>query len=44
MSSGYSAVLVRLERIPQAHLEPIVVEAWLARAPRWLANDHLGRL
>jgi len=41
---GYAAVLVRLERIPCAQLEPVVVEAWLARAPARLSKDHLGRL
>src|SRR5881296_2844138 len=31
---GYPAVLVRLERISPAGLEEVVVEAWLARAPK----------
>ncbi len=30
---GYAAVLVRLEYIAVEQLEPLVVEAWLARAP-----------
>lgn len=40
---GYAAVLVRLERISLAQLKPVVVEAWLARAPIRLAELHLGR-
>jgi hypothetical protein len=40
---GFSAVLVRLERIELARLEEIVVDAWLARAPQHLARDFLGR-
>jgi hypothetical protein len=42
--NGYAAVLVRLERIPPAQLKLVVVEAWFARAPTRLSNDHLGRL
>jgi hypothetical protein len=38
---GYPAVLVRLERIAIADLEEIVVEAWLARAPKRLAKAYL---
>ena len=38
---GYPAVLVRLERIAPAELEEIVVEAWLARAPKRLAKAYL---
>jgi hypothetical protein len=38
---GYPAVLVRLERIGVADLEELVVEAWLARAPRRLAQAYL---
>src|SRR3954463_5065118 len=33
---GYPAVLVRLERISVDDLEEVVVEAWLARAPKRL--------
>jgi len=40
---GYPAVLVRLDQITVADLGELVVEAWLARAPRRLADDHLGR-
>lgn len=38
---GYPAVLVRLERIAVADLEEVVVEAWLARAPRRLAEAYV---
>lgn len=34
---GYPAVLVRLDRIDVAELAELVVEAWLARAPKRLA-------
>lgn len=35
---GYPAVLVRLDRISLADLEEVVVEAWLCRAPKRLAD------
>jgi hypothetical protein len=42
---GYPAVLVRLERIELDDLEELIVEAWLTRAPKRLADayirDHL---
>lgn len=41
---GYPAVLVQLERIDPAELEELIVDAWLARAPRRLARDYLERL
>jgi hypothetical protein len=41
---GYPAVLVRLERIPVPELEELIVEAWLCRAPKRLAAEHLARL
>src|SRR5690348_18083659 len=31
---GYPAVLVRLDRIAPGELEDVIVDAWLARAPR----------
>jgi hypothetical protein len=40
--NGYSAVLVRLERIGLNELEELTVEAWLARAPRRLAAAYLA--
>jgi hypothetical protein len=39
---GYPAVLVRLERIGQAELEELVVDAWLAKAPKRLAREFLA--
>jgi len=38
---GYPAVLVRLERISVDDLEEVVVEAWLARAPKRLVDAYL---
>jgi hypothetical protein len=38
---GYPAVLVRLDRIPIDELEELITEAWLARAPKRLAQDHI---
>jgi hypothetical protein len=40
---GYAIVLVRLEEISLADLEEVVVEAWLARAPRRLAREYAER-
>jgi hypothetical protein len=39
---GYPSVLVRLERIGTADLEELIVEAWLARAPKRLAEAYLA--
>jgi hypothetical protein len=38
---GYPAVLVQLERISVAELNEVIVEAWLARAPRKLARTYV---
>jgi hypothetical protein len=38
---GFPAVLVRLERIALDELEELVVEAWLARAPKRLVREYL---
>jgi hypothetical protein len=38
---GYPAVLVRLERIAVDELDELIVEAWLARAPKRLARAYL---
>jgi hypothetical protein len=38
---GYPAVLVRLERIGEEDLRELIVEAWLARAPKRLARAYL---
>jgi hypothetical protein len=39
--NGFPAILVRLDRIPLPELEELLVEAWLARAPKRLAADYL---
>jgi hypothetical protein len=38
---GFPAVLVRLDTISQEELEELVVEAWLSRAPKRLANRYI---
>jgi hypothetical protein len=38
---GYPAILVRLDRIALSELEEVVIEAWLARAPKPLARAYL---
>jgi hypothetical protein len=38
---GYPSVLVRLERIAVGELEELVIEAWLVRAPKRLAQQYL---
>ena len=38
---GYAAILVRLDRIALPDLEEVVVEAWLAGAPKRLAAAYL---
>ncbi len=40
---GYPAVLVCLGRIGPADLDELIVEAWLARAPKRLARAYLER-
>lgn len=44
--AGYPAILVRLDEIDRTRLEELVVDAWLARAPKRLAAayraDHGG--
>jgi hypothetical protein len=40
---GYPAVLVQLERIDVDELEELIVEAWLCRAPRRLAQAYLEK-
>jgi hypothetical protein len=37
---GYPAVLVRLDKISLEDLEEVIVEAWLARAPKPLAREY----
>ncbi len=38
---GYPAVLVRLQEIAVDELEEVIVDAWLARAPKRLAQRYL---
>ena len=38
---GYPAILVRLENIAGEELKEVIVEAWLARAPKRLARRYL---
>ncbi len=40
---GYPAVLVRLETITVEDLEEVIVEAWLDRAPKRIAQDYINR-
>ena len=42
--NGYPAVLVRLERVGVPELTELLVEAWLAKAPKRLAAQHRDRL
>ena len=39
---GYPAVLVQLERISVDELQEVIVEAWLARAPKRVADAYLA--
>jgi hypothetical protein len=41
---GFAAVLVRLDRIGVEDLDEVIVEAWLARAPKRLAERHVDSL
>jgi hypothetical protein len=38
---GYPAVLVKLSKASAADLEELIVEAWLARAPKPVARLYL---
>ncbi len=38
---GYPAILVRLDRIALDDLDEVIVEGWLARAPKRLAKAYL---
>jgi len=40
---GYPAVLVRLDEITIEDLEEVIVEAWLARAPKRVAQAYIDR-
>ena len=39
---GYPAILVRLDRIALEDLDEVIVEAWLARAPKRLVAAYEG--
>ena len=39
---GYPAILVRLDAITSVDLDEVIVEAWLARAPKRLGQAFLG--
>jgi hypothetical protein len=41
---GYPAVLARLQEMDTDELEEVIVEAWLARAPKRLAKTYLESL
>lgn len=40
---GYPAILVCLERIATGDLEEVIVEAWLARAPKRAVTEYLDQ-
>jgi hypothetical protein len=39
---GYPAILVQLEKISAEDLREVIVEAWLARAPKRLVDEFLS--
>jgi hypothetical protein len=39
---GYPAILVRLDAISVTDLDEVIVEAWLARAPKRLVKEYLA--
>jgi len=39
--NGYPAILVRLDEIAIPQLDDLLVDAWLARAPKRLAKEYL---
>jgi hypothetical protein len=41
--NGYPAVLIRLGKIPANKLKGVLVEGWLARAPKRLAQEYLQK-
>jgi hypothetical protein len=40
---GYAAILVQLDRIGLEDLDEVIVEAWLARAPKRLVQAYEAR-
>jgi hypothetical protein len=41
---GYPAILVHLQRVGSEELRELIVEAWLARAPKRLAKELIEKL
>ncbi len=41
---GYAAVLIQLDHIKPGDLEEVIAEAWVARAPKRLADAYLKSL
>jgi hypothetical protein len=39
---GYAAILIDLDRVDPARLREVVIDAWLARAPKRLAAAYLA--
>lgn len=39
---GYPAILVRLDKIAMKELKAVILEAWLARAPKRAVTAYLG--
>ena len=42
--NGFPAVLIWLDRLPDDELRELMVEGWLAQAPKRLARDYLASL
>lgn len=40
---GYASVLVRLDEIDVGELEALIIDSWLCRAPKRLAEEYLQR-
>jgi hypothetical protein len=38
---GYAAVLIQLDSVTKRALRDAIIDAWLARAPRKLANEYI---
>ena len=41
--NGYPAVLLQLQRVPKRKGRELLLDAWLACAPRKLADEHMAR-
>lgn len=42
--NGYPAILIRLERITLDDLRDVIIDAWLAQAPKRLAKEYLSQV